>query len=116
MKKEETKEVTLETIDARVGSLEQKVERIEADVSVLKTDVSVLKTEVVKLAVGQEHLREELTEFRSEVREGIEDIALQSRAMVSAVTEALTQLNLSRSYERRIARLEARVFGTPEPT
>jgi hypothetical protein len=71
---------------------------------------------VVKLAVGQEQIRTELNEFRDEVREGIEDIVLQSRAMTSAVTEALTQLNLSRSYERRIARLEARVFGTPEPT
>lgn len=76
--------VTLESLDGRMDKTDERLDRIESDVETLKLDVGTLKPQM---------------------------ISLQTKSMTSAVWEALNQLTLSRTYEKRLARLETAVFG-----
>lgn len=113
--------VTLESLDARMDKSDARLDRIEADlgtvkgdvgtlkddVGTLKSDVGTLKSEVVKLTVAVERLERDV----ADVVEHLQDFNLQQKSMTSAVMEAVTQLHLSRTYEKRLDRLEAAVFG-----
>lgn len=43
--------------------------------------------------------------------DSLDDIKLQQKATTAMLVEALAQLNLSRTYEKRLVRLEEAVFG-----
>ena len=110
--------VTLESLDARLDKTDARLDRIEADVGTLKSDVGTLKSDVGTLksqslenTVAIRRLESDLSDFRTEVVDSLDDIKLQQKAMTAAVMEAVTQLNLSRTYEKRLVRLEEAVFG-----
>ena len=46
-----------------------------------------------------------------EIKKQLRDLTLQQKNLTAIVREALTQLHLSRTYEKRLDRLEAAVFG-----
>jgi chromosome segregation ATPase len=121
-----------DALDERVDQLAADLDEVKADVAVLKTDVAVLKTDMIQVKrdlvgviVGQEQLRQEVNAIRGdltrleqrtaagfdELRGMMSGLLEQSRAMTSAMMEAVTQLNLSRNYDRRLRRLEQHVFG-----
>ena len=110
--------VTLESLDARLDKSDARLDRVEADIATLKSDVSTLKSDVgilksqsVENTVAIRRLEADLSEFRTEMVVSLDDLKLQQKAMTSAVMEAVTQLNLSRTYEKRLVRLEEAVFG-----
>ena len=103
--------VTLESLDARLDKTDARLDRIEADVGTLKSDVGTLKSQSLENTVAIRRLETDLSEFRTEVVDSLDDIKLQQKAMTAAVMEAVTQLNLSRTYEKRLVRLEEAVFG-----
>ena len=137
MKKNNEEGAKLEALDTKVSNIEVVTDRLQADVAVLKTDVAVLKTDVavlktdmveVKVAVkrlevdvaqlrtgmveGFEQAQVQLDTLKDELTERIDDLSLNQRTLTAAVVEAVTQLNLSRTYEKRLVRLEEKVFGS----
>jgi hypothetical protein len=112
--------ITLESLDARMDKSDARLDRIEADVGTLKSDVGTLKSDVgtlksqmVEVTVGVHRLQADL-DLLADVPETLADLTLNAKTMSAAVMEALTQLNLSRTYEKRLANLEAAVFGKPD--
>ena len=115
--------------------LEGKVDALSQSVDLLKTDVAVLKTDILEVKVGQRRLESDVKQLQvsvtdmqssmTDMREDIdglrrnqssmistlEDVSLNQRSLTAAVVEALTQLNLSRTFEKRLQRLEDKVFG-----
>ena len=69
--------------------------------------MGTLKTQMVEVTVAIHHLQTDMTE----VIDQLQYFNLQQKSMTSAVMEALTQFNLSRTYEKRLDRLELAVFG-----
>ncbi|MDP2270333.1 MAG: hypothetical protein Q8N23_30295 [Archangium sp.] len=106
-----SEKVTLETLDGRLDKSDARLDRVEADIATLKTDVGTLKTQSLENTVAIRRLEEDLSDFRTEVLDSLDDIKLQQKTMTAAVMEAVTQLHLSRTYEKRLVRLEEAVFG-----
>lgn len=98
--------ITLESLDARMDKSDARLDRIEAD-------VGTLKSQMVEVTVGVHRLQADL-DLLADVPETLSDLTLNAKTMTAAVMEALTQLNLSRTYEKRLANLEAAVFGKPD--
>lgn len=96
--------VTLESLDARLDKADARLDRVE-------TDIGTLKSQSLEHAVAIRRVENDLSDFRTEMVDSLEDIKLQQKAMTAAVMEAVTQLNLSRTYEKRLVRLEEAVFG-----
>ncbi len=99
------------TLKTDVGTLKTDVGTLKADVGTLKADVGTLKTHTLENTVAIRRLEEDLSDFRTEVLDSLDDIKLQQKTMTAAVMEAVTQLHLSRTYEKRLVRLEEAVFG-----
>ena len=111
-----TDKVTLESLDARLDKADARQDRVEAniatlksDVGTLKSDVGMLKSQMVEVTVAVHRLEADV----SEVVGHLDDLKLEAKGMTAAVMEALAQLHLSRTYEKRIDRLETAVFGKP---
>ncbi len=45
------------------------------------------------------------------MRAGLEEIRVTTKGVLGAVTELVTQVSVSRSFERRLDKLETAVFG-----
>src|SRR3990167_6402855 len=105
--------VTLESLDARLDKADARMDRIEIDVGTLKSDVATLKSDVGTLTssvdtlkaqtlentVAIRRLETDLSDFRAEMVDSLDDLKLQQKTMTAAVMEAVTQLHLSRTYE-----------------
>ncbi len=105
------KKVTLESLDARLDEADTRMDRIETDVGTLKSDVGTLKSQSLEHTVAIRRLETDLADFRTEMVDSLDDLKLQQKTMTAAVMEAVTQLHLSRTYEKRLTRLEEAVFG-----
>ena len=104
----------LDHIEADIGSLKTDVGTLKTDVGTLKTDVGTLKNDVATL--GPQMLEvvvavRRLDADRNDLGEQIEELTLQATSLAAATMEAVTQLALSRNYEKRLTRLETAVFG-----
>ena len=103
--------VTLESLDARMDKTDARLDRVEADLATVKTDVGTLKSQVTELTVSHQRMESDISSMRTEILDALEDISLQQKSTTAAMMEAVTQLNLSRTYEKRLVRLEEAVFG-----
>jgi chromosome segregation ATPase len=123
MKKNNEEGAKLEALDTKVSNIEVVTDRLQADVAVLKTDMVEVKVAVKRLEVdvaqlrtgmveGFEQAQVQLDTLKDELTERIDDLSLNQRTLTAAVVEAVTQLNLSRTYEKRLVRLEEKVFGS----
>ena len=106
------------TLKSDVGTLKSDVGTLKSDVGTLKSDVGTLKPQMVEVIVAVHRLQtdvkdlsQRMDEMGESLGEQLEEISLQTRSMTSAVWEALNQLTLSRTYEKRLDRLETAVFG-----
>ena len=105
-------------VESDVGTLKSDVGTLKSDVGTLKSDVGTLKPQMVEVIVAVHRLQtdvkdlsQRMDEMGESLGEQLEEISLQTRSMTSAVWEALNQLTLSRTYEKRLDRLETAVFG-----
>ena len=117
----ESLDARMDKTDARMDKTDKRLDHIEADIGSLKTDVGTLKTDVGTLKNDVATLGPQMLEVvvavrrldadRNDLGEQIEELTLQATSLAAATMEAVTQLALSRNYEKRLTRLETAVFG-----
>lgn len=93
--------------------IRKAVEKVEKLVKALAGDLGDVKREVRDLGkrVGSnEKLLELLIEDRKQTDASLRQMANSQSSMASAVSQALAQLTLAQSLERRVEKLEAMVF------
>ena len=80
----------------------------------LEADVAQLQGAVGELQDRTGALEEQVAEGFAHVNARLDEVITTTRALTSAVTQTLSDLALSRSYDRRITALESAVFGKPQ--
>lgn len=96
-----------------IEKTDKSVDKIEKLIRALAGDIGDVKREVRDLGkrVGAtEKLLELLAESRKDADSALREMAASQSSMASAAGQALAQLSLAQSLEKRVERLEAMVF------
>ncbi len=121
MAKDPLQEIAADLRDTRVrvGSIELHLQKL--DLHAQKTDIDVAQIQQTLL---RHEARFDALDLRmdagfaemdagfAQMREGFSEIRSISKGLTGAVTEAISQLSVSRSFEKRLDRLEDAVFGS----
>lgn len=100
----------MKLMDDEVKAALAKVEHL---VTVLAGDVGAIGRKLAEhdqLFASQGRMLEQLVQSRAETDSALRAMSAAQASMASAVSQALAQLTITQSFEKRLERLEATVF------
>ena len=101
------------TIGSMDDDLKAALAKVEHLVTVLAQDVGAIGRKLAQhdhQFESQGRMLEQLVQSRAETDSALRSMAGAQTAMASAVSQALAQLTITQSFEKRLERLEATVF------
>ena len=85
-----------------------RLDKLENAVKKLATDMASLRSEMSEMKEDLSEVKEDV----SEVKDAVANIQRTQTALTSAVTQAIKELGVSKTFDVRLSRLEAEVFGS----
>ena len=89
--------------------LENAVRKLAANMAALRKEMG---DDFGDVRTDAKALRAEVSEFKDGTLEALANIQQTQSALTSAMTQAIKEMAVSKSFEVRLSRLEAEVFGS----